>query len=299
MRFAFIYHPVQFYLVTILATLIPGFVAAYISYRDKIDKMQPLLIISIFVPCITALAMIFLSGNKEMIQDFLTRLMLFKIPLGYLSVILLLMPCVILVATALSLVFGYSAEQFCFNTELNVIKGWGFLGIFIPLLLAPLIEEVGWRGYGVDSLRSHFNLFTTSLLFGSLWALWHLPLFFIKGYYHNQLCALGPLYVVNFFVSVVVMAFLMNWIYYQTDRSIPAVILFHAIINLSSMLLKTDPFTKCIATGLLCVVLIIVLIQNKTFFFHDDTRPATQIGGVSWRNGQKGSIIRSNTNPQK
>jgi membrane protease YdiL (CAAX protease family) len=267
MNFAFVYYPFQFYLITLLSTFLFGFVAAYLSYRSQIAKTKPLLIISIFVPCITALSLIFLSGNKEMIQDFLSRLMLFKIHLGDLSVILFLMPCVILVATTLSLIFGYSSDQFCCNPEFSVMKGWGFLGIFIPLLLAPLIEELGWRGYGVDSLRSHFNLFTTSLIFGSLWALWHLPLFFIKGYYHNQLCELGAIYVVNFFVSVFVVAFLMNWIYYLTDRSIPAVILFHSILNLSSMLLKTAPFTKCIATVLLCVVLIIILVQNKTFFF--------------------------------
>jgi hypothetical protein len=287
MKIAFTYHPVQFFLVTILATFIFGFVAAYLSYRSQIEKMQTFLIIGLFVPCITALSMILLSGNKEMIRDFLTRLLIFKIQLSYLSVILFLMPCVILVATVLSLLFGYSTNQFCLAESFSVIKGWSFLGIFIPLLLAPLIEEIGWRGYGVDSLRSHFNVFVTSLIFGSLWALWHLPLFFIKGYYHNQLYELGTVYVVNFFVSVLVIAFLKNWIYYQTDRSILAVILFHSTLNLSCMLLNTDPFTKCIATVLLCVVLIVVLVQNKTFFFQDDMKTATRIANASQTKDQK------------
>jgi D-alanyl-D-alanine carboxypeptidase len=155
------------------------------------------------------------------------------------------------------------------------MKGWNLSGIFIPLLLAPILEELGWRGYGVDSLRSHFNLFTTSLIFGFLWGLWHLPLFFIKGYYHNQLYELGTVYVVNFFVSVMVVAFLMNWIYYQTDRSIPALILFHSVLNLSSILLRTDPFTKCITTILLSVTLIIVISLNSSFFFDNGVRPPT------------------------
>ena len=213
MKFAFAYYPVQFYLIAILASLSFMLIAADLSYRGQIEKTLPLLLIGLFMPCITALAMIHLSGNKAMIQDFWTRLFLFEIQPGYLTVILFLMPCVILIATALSLAFGYSTDQFCLANEFSVVKGWGIIGVLIPLLLAPLIEEVGWRGYGVDSLRSHFNLFTTSLLFGVLWALWHVPLFFVKGYYQNQLSELGTVYVVNFFDSVFVLALLTNWIY--------------------------------------------------------------------------------------
>ncbi len=148
--------------------------------------------------------------------------------------------------------------------------------IVIPLLLAPIIEELGWRGYGVDSLKAYFNLFTTSVLFGLLWAVWHLPLFFINGYYHNQLWHLGIVYVLNFFVSVLVIAFLMNWVYYKTGRSIPAVILFHSVLNFSLMVFKTEPFTKCIVTALLCVISIIIIVYDSDFFFNDSAIPMIQ-----------------------
>lgn len=274
MKFAFAYYPIQFYLITILASLAFVPIAAYLSYRGQIEKGFPLLIINLFVPCVTAITMIYQSGNKEMIQDFWARLTLFRIAPGYLTVIILLMPCVIFLATALSLVFGYSTDQFFLAKELSVMKGWSILGIFIPLLLAPLIEELGWRGYGVDSLRAHCNLFTTSIIFGGLWALWHLPLFFVKGYYHNRLWDLGIVYVLNFFASVFVVAFLMNWVYYQTGRSIPAMVLFHSMLNLSAILFRTEPFTKCMATLLLFLVLIVVLVQDRAFFFDNSFQPA-------------------------
>lgn len=265
--FTFAYHPIPFYLITILTSLALGPIAAYLSARGQSEKILPLLILDLCVPCVTAIAMIYFSGNKEMIQDFWTRLLSFKVGPGFLAFIILLMPCVMLLATALSLLFGYSADQFFFAKNLSVMKGWSILGIFLPLLLAPLIEELGWRGYGVDSLRAHYNLFTTSVIFGILWALWHLPLFFIKGFYQNQLWDLGTVYVLNFFVSTFIVAFLMNWVYYHTDRSIPAIVLFHAIINLSSILLRTEPFTKCIATAVLALVLIVILFQDRAFFF--------------------------------
>ncbi len=267
MKSSFVYSPIVYYSIVLFFSLALAPFFSYFSYRDQVAKIQPLVLFSLVVPCITALAMIFLSGNKEMIQDFWSRLGLFKIQLNYLAFLVFLMPCIVLLATTISLLFGYSADQFHLAEGFSVMKGWGLLGIFLPLLLAPLIEELGWRGYGVDSLRSHFNLFNTSVIFGILWALWHLPLFFIKGYYQNQLWDLGIIYVINFFVSVFIVAFLMNWIYYHTHRSIPALVLFHCMLNLSSILFRTTPVTKCIATVLLGFVLIIVLIKDHAFFF--------------------------------
>jgi CubicO group peptidase (beta-lactamase class C family) len=74
-------------------------------------------------------------------------------------------------------------------------------------------------------------------------------------------------HVINFFVSVFVIAILMNWIYYKTGRSIPALVLFHAMLNLSSMALRTEPFTKCITTVLLCVSVVVIIFYDKEYFF--------------------------------
>jgi len=265
---SYLYHPICFYLITTITALILCPIAAYVSNQQKKQWLQlPLLLVGLSVPSITAIAMIYGSQNALLIEDFWQRLFLFKISTAYLVIILFLMPCVILLATGLSLFFGYSPKQFSITHELSVMKGWNIFGIVIPIILAPLIEELGWRGYGVDSLGVYFNLFTTSLLFALFWALWHLPAFFVKGYYQNQLWHLGIIYVINFFVSVFALAFLMNWVYYKTDRSIPALILFHAILNLSSMLFKTEQFTKCIVTTLFCIISIIIIWWDSNFFF--------------------------------
>ncbi len=269
------YHPVWFYLITILIAFVP-IVPHFINPKGGQQMQLSLLFFVLCVPCITALAMIYASHNEMFIQDFWQRLLLFKISPAYLAVILLLLPCTIFLATGLSLLFGCSTNQFSIASEFSVMKGWPILGIALPLLLAPIIEELGWRGYGVDSLRAYFNLFSTSMLFGLLWGVWHLPTFFIKGYYQNQLWHLGIIYVINFFVSLFVVAILMNWVYYKTDRSIPAVILFHSVLNLSSILFKTEPFTKCIVTVLLCVVTIIVIVYDSGFFFGHSVMSMTQ-----------------------
>lgn len=263
-----VYHPIWFYAIVLLATFALCPLAMYFSRRKGLEKFQlPLMFLGLSVPCITALIMIYTTSDGMLIADFWKRLLLFEIPIPYLLFILLLMPCVIGLATWKSLFFGYSTEQFHVTKEMSIMKGWAFFGIAIPLFFAPLIEELGWRGYGIDSLRAYFNLFNASMLFGLLWAAWHVPTFFVKGYYQHELWNLGIPYVINFFVSTFIVALLMNWVYYKTGRSIPAMVLFHAMLNFSSMILRTEQFTKCIATVLLGIVSVIVVFCDRDYFF--------------------------------
>lgn len=264
----YIYKPVQFFLIVFLGSWIPGFIAAYFSNQKGMEKLYLLIIPFLLVPLIATLFMIYSSGNQELIGDFWHRVALFRIKPSSLLLIFFLMPCVIFLATALSLLFGRSSDQFALASEYSVMKGWHILGVLIPFLLAPLLEELGWRGYGVDSLRAYHNLFITSLLFGALWAVWHLPAFFIKGSYHNELWNLGGVYALNFFVSILPIAILTNWVYYANNRSIPAAILFHSMLNISSIVFKTEQFTKCIATILLCIVATLLILKNRSLFFH-------------------------------
>src|ERR1700679_305125 len=101
-----IYHPVRFYIIVIFAALALCPIAAYLSHHKGLEKLQfPLMFLGISVPCITALAMIYTSGDKTLIADFWNRLLLFKISAPYFLFILLLMPCVICLATWISLFF--------------------------------------------------------------------------------------------------------------------------------------------------------------------------------------------------
>lgn len=59
----------------------------------------------------------------------------------------------------------------------------------IPLMLSAILvstwvqagEELGWRGYALPRLATHLGLGGASVLLGIVWALWHLPLFFLQG----------------------------------------------------------------------------------------------------------------------
>lgn len=268
MQLSYKYRPARFFLISFLGTWIPWFIAAYFSYQKGMEGFQlAFLILGMLAPFIAALIMIYGSKNKELVKDFWDRLRFYRSKVRFLPIILLLMPCVLFLATSLSLLFGQSTEQFALVHTYRVMGGQSMFSLLI-IFLAPLMEELGWRGYGVDSLRSNFNLFTTTMLFAGLWALWHVPLFFINGYYHHELWNTSIIYVINFFVSILPAAILINWVYYKNNRSIIAAFLLHLMFNLFSVLFQTEQFTKCIITIFLLVVSVIVIIRNKGFFFN-------------------------------
>lgn len=222
---------------------------------------------ALFAPFIVAMFLIYGSKNNELIKDFKTRIFNLKlIKLKYWAAILLIMPFALFLSTAISLLFGQPIEQFSLSPEFTLIGGESLL-ILIILFLAPTFEELGWRGYGVDSLKKGKSLMEVTLIFALLWNLWHLPLFFINGYYQNELIHMNIIYALNFVVSLVPAAFLMTWIFYKNGRSITAIILFHFMLNLFSVLFQTEQFTKCIITIILLVISAIVVWKNKSFWF--------------------------------
>lgn len=69
------------------------------------------------------------------------------------------------------------------------------------LVLGPVPEEIGWRGYALDRLQNRWSALGASLGPRRGWAAWHIPLFFMEGVYGGV--ALEPM---PFMFSVVVLS---------------------------------------------------------------------------------------------
>lgn len=256
----------------ILSTLIPWafwFTAGHISwtepYQDKYLQIASILAcIGLFAPLGVVYWMT--NKNRELRRDISKRFFNFRdIKPLYAILTCLIMPGSIMLAMAISLPFGYSPLQFIITGNFTFTSG--ILPVWFLLILAPVIEELAWHSYGTDSLRSKFNLFNTSLIFGAIWGIWHMPLSTIRDYYQSNLVNDGLIYGLNFLISIIPFVLLMNWLYYKTGRNIIVAIVFHITAGLFNELFAPHPDTKIIQTVLLCMLAIVVVFKDKKFFF--------------------------------
>lgn len=211
----------------------------------------------------------YISKDKALLGDVARRL--FNVDSGgkrYLLASLLLMPASILLAMAISLLFGYDLGQFAISSQATFSSA--LFPVWFLLVFAPVVEELAWHSYGTDCLRQRFSLFTTSMIFAVYWGLWHLPLALIQGYYHSNLVVEGLLHSINFLVSLFPFVLLMNWLYYKTGRNILVAVVLHLTANVFNEIFATHPDSKVIQTGLLLVLTAYLLYTQRELFFNSD-----------------------------
>jgi membrane protease YdiL (CAAX protease family) len=267
------HHPVLFY---VLSTAIPWafwFAAAYLSHITPTNQVLAtsvgvLGVVGLLGPTMVAFWLIW--PHADLRSDLKQRLIGLKgVRPVYLFLTCFLMLGSILLAQAISLFFGYSAGQFSLSGKASFTAGI-FPGWFL-LFLAPLVEELAWHSYGTDCLRQRMSLLGTSLLFGVFWAIWHMPLSFIRDYYHSNVAESGLLYSLNFAVSLIPYVILMNWLYYKSNRSILVAIVFHITAGCFNEVFATHPDSKVIQTGLLLVLAIVVVVRDRDYFLRRGT----------------------------
>jgi len=264
------YHkPGLFYLLAIAIPWALWLTAGYISHQEPYTNLVEwsiaiLSLAGLIAPLVIALA--FIWPDLQLRQDFILRIFNFKEVKGqYLLITFFLMLVSILSAQAISLFFGYSADQF------QLRGGYTFNSALFPvwflLIAAPVLEELAWHSYGTDCLRSRFNLFMTSLAFAIFWGFWHFPLSFIKDYYHSHLVESGLIYSLNFIVSLIPFVLIMNWLYYKTNRNILLPIVFHITAGFFNEIFLTHPMSKVIQTVLLLILSVYLVYNDRTLFF--------------------------------
>ncbi len=263
-------HPVLFYAFATIIPWICWFTAGYFSHQPQEHHFYTALIsifgfIGLCAPML--ISYIFMLKEPNLRQDILRRLITVRgIKFKYILFTLFFMPFSILLAQAVSLLFGYSSSQFEITGHFTFTSG--VFPVWLLLIVAPLIEELGWHSYGTDCLRNRFNLFKTSMFFSLYWGIWHIPLSSINNYYHSNVLETGWIHGVNFLVSVFPFVLIMNWLYYKTGRNILVTVIFHITAGYFNEIFATHPDSKVIQTALLVVFSVILIVSDKDFFFN-------------------------------
>jgi membrane protease YdiL (CAAX protease family) len=129
------------------------------------------------------------------------------------------------------------------------------------LLFGPIPEELGWRGYALDGLQARHGAAVSGLMIGMVWALWHLPLFFVEGTWQATHLGFGTQLFWVWVFSVMIESILYVWIYNNTGRSTLSAILFHFGGNAFGQLFALSHWAET-TTLLISVVTTVIVMAH-------------------------------------
>lgn len=176
-------------------------------------------------------------------------------------IIVLLFPLVTLIATLINnyLPALQSGNALNTNQALHMMRRpWELLYFMgFVLLLGPLPEEIGWRGFALDALQKRWNALLSSLILGIVWATWHIPLFFIKNYFSGTGYSPNP---IQYMYDIIIVSILFTWIYNHSNFSILAAILFHFMLNFTGEFLEPSVSVRLIQSALLTLSALIIVL---------------------------------------
>jgi membrane protease YdiL (CAAX protease family) len=140
------------------------------------------------------------------------------------------------------------------TTTLAKLSEWDRLLYLLPFTLAtdpgPLGEEFGWRGFALPRLLGLQSRLRAAVVLGVVWAVWHLPAFFIPTLTQSRLSF--PIFVLN----SISLSVIMTWVYLRTGGDLAAMILIHVMANYCARVFDV-PFGAEVAAEVVCALVIV------------------------------------------
>jgi len=177
--------------------------------------------IGVFIPGIASLAFTYREQGSHALRSLLQRLVKvdvgarwFAFALFFMFVVKLLVAGIIRISSGAWPAFGNEPVPLMFGAAIISTVIGGQAG-----------EELGWRGYALPRMARTMGLGPASLQLGLIWALWHLPFFYILG--GDKAGQSFPFYLLQVMATSVAVA----WLYMKTSGSLLVTMLFHAAVN--------------------------------------------------------------------
>jgi uncharacterized protein len=227
-------------------------------------------------PTLAAFLVTALTSGAVGLQQLLRQIVQWRVGVGWYLLAFLGYP--VIYVSIYSITLGMSSLP-------TILSQWPFLfTAYLPYLVVNLIstmgEEMGWVGYALPTLQRRIAPWLSAITLGVLWALWHLPAFFVIG-------ALGPFAPTNFALLFVLGAagrITWTWIFNETKGGVIIIALLHAASNGAGIALlpRLSPPAPSLGTllflGLTVVVfpvLIIILTRGRLSYKLDRITQST------------------------
>jgi membrane protease YdiL (CAAX protease family) len=237
-------HPVVTYFVLtfliswggILVLVAPGGIP---GKPEDVARLFPFTLAALFAgPSVAGVVVTALVSGRSGLRELLARLGRWRVGAAWWAAALLTGP--VLVAAVL---FGLSRYSPDFVPGLLTTEdtlgllifglGWGLVG-------GGLLEELGWTGFAVPTLRRRYSAVTTGLIVGFLWGAWHV---LIAVWSSRGLAGEASLtgfiagFLAFYFVALPAYRVLMVWLYDHT-ASLLLAMLMHAALSAATIVLQ-------------------------------------------------------------
>ncbi|MDR4189734.1 CPBP family intramembrane glutamic endopeptidase [Bacillus pseudomycoides] len=130
---------------------------------------------------------------------------------------------------------------------------------FPMMIIGGGVEEIGWRGFLQPALQKRFSSFLSTMIVSIIWAVWHLPLWFIPGTNQSQIN------FIYFIITIIAVSFIYTTIYNAT-KSIFMCLVFHALMNsFWSVYVPKDKILPACSTLIfgICVFIVYKLVIKR------------------------------------
>ncbi|MDR1430991.1 MAG: CPBP family intramembrane metalloprotease [Propionibacteriaceae bacterium] len=225
-------HVVIFLVLTFIQTWL-SYAAIIIFKLDAVGGLgMAFLICGGMAPSLIGVIMALITYDKDARKEYFRRFyQVRRISVFWWLFILLAFPAIHAVTALITLAYG--GEMPTAHLLQSIIQNPASL---LPVLLVGFFvngawpEEWGWRGFALQPLLDRFGFVKANLLLGSIWAVWHLPLFFMPAMGHYQMGFTGFWF---FVAQSIGLSMIMAFVHLKTKQSILAAMLLHMFYNLT------------------------------------------------------------------
>jgi membrane protease YdiL (CAAX protease family) len=233
-------HPVASFFLLAYAISWTGFLPTILGIDQGFGGLN--LLVAQFGPAVAGGLVLWYTGGS--LREWAGRIVRWRVPLRW-WLATLAIPVVVFGTTSAGFaLLGYEPELSRLPDPLTA-----FLPTLVGLsLLAGLGEEPGWRGFGLPRLQERHGPLGATLLLGTVWALWHLPVFFVdprSAHGITDPVVLGWTVLLTA-VGIVLYSFFYTWVYNHTG-SVLLMMVLHGGFNTATVHLI--PFADAIVFG--------------------------------------------------
>ena len=158
----------------------------------------------------------------------------------------------------LSILLGTGSVTYTSSTLISALKLAGIT--FVPMFIASIGEEFGWRGVALPLLQRKMSPFWAGLTLGIIWAAWHIPAFLLSGTAHSAWS------FVPFFGGVVAISVTLTPLFNSARGSFLIAYLYHF-----QMMNPIWPDAQPWDNLLFAIVAVIIVVLNRETMFKKGT----------------------------